>query len=290
MLPHSQFWNPILISLLVVLVAYWVTDRTLLQFFRRRLRRVESTETFPPLPSETPLDNPAKVESKRAQENIRSHFKNTKRLLIPGFLVLGLIGASIPFMTAVPAALVSVLLGACTVTAGVAAKPVVENFIAGLVMGFSKVLNIGDTVMVNGHYATVEDISMTHTTLRIWDWRRYIIPNSKMLQTEFLNYSVVDAYQWAYVEFWVSYNADLEEVKRHAIKAAKDSKFFAGYEDPTLFVMDTAKEGVCCWLAAWANNPSDAWMLKADIRAGLISVFSKLGVEPHQYHFSTRAA
>lgn len=289
MLPQYQFLTPVLVTMFVVLIAYWATDRTLLEFFRRRLRRVESTQNYPPMPSETPLDNPSKVQDRRAEENIRSHFQNTKSLLIPGFLFLGLIAVTLPFMTAVPAALVSVLLGACTVTAGVAAKPVVENFIAGLVMGFSKVLNIGDTVMVNGNYATVEDISMTHTTLRIWDWRRYIVPNSKMLQTEFLNYSVVDAYQWAYVEFWVSYSADLDEVKRLVVKAAKESKYFAGHEDPVLFVMDTAKEGVCCWLAAWADNPSDAWMLKADMRSGLISAFVKLGVEPHQYHFSTRA-
>lgn len=274
----------------VLAVTYLVLSRMLFRLSKRRLDQIEKNLPTDHFQDETPLEQQDRVEKKRAQESIRSHFRNTKSLLGPGLLFLAVVTGSIPFMSAVPATVVSVLLGAATVTAGVAAKPVAENFIAGLVMGFSKVLNIGDTVVMSGHYCTVEDISITHTTLRIWDWRRFVIPNSKVLQSDFLNYSVVDTFQWAYVEFWVSYDTDLDMIHKCGAEAAKASSHFAGYDEPAFFVMETGKEGVRIWLAAWADTPADAWLLQADIRAGLIKGFQKLNIQPHRYHFSTTAS
>lgn len=271
--------------LLLVILALW---RVVLYYLGkvewRRLERVSSRKTFEAIPTESPFDEPKEVAADRAKESIRLHFVNTRRFVLPVLLLV--VGALvlIPFSTSLPAAVMSVYLGALTVIVGVAAKPVVENFIAGLVMGFSKVLNIGDTVLYNDNYATVEDISMTHTTLKIWDWRRYVVPNSRMLVSEFLNYSITDLYQWAYVEFWVSYQADLDEVERLAVAAARQSKHFAPHEDPRFWVMETGKEGLKCWVAAWADTPTDAWLLRADVRTALARNFREAGIRPHRYY------
>ena len=147
------------LSLALLWGTYFIASRFLLASSKRRLKRVEGDDLFETFATESPVEEQGKVELRRAKESIRAHFRNTKRLLFPGFVFMTLIAASMPFLSVVPATLVSVLLGAATVTAGVAIKPVVENFVAGLVMGFSKVLNIGDTVVINEKYATVEDIS-----------------------------------------------------------------------------------------------------------------------------------
>ncbi len=180
----------------------------------------------------------------------------------------------------------SVGLGAATVLAGAAAKPFVENLIAGLVMGVSRVLNIGDTVIVREQYATVEDITMTHTTLKLWDWRRLVVPNSQMLATEFLNYSLNDLFIWAYIEFWVDYDVDLDLLEELAREATRQSPYFADYEPPQLWVMDCSKEGVKCWLAGWANSPNDAWYLKSDMRKGLVKAFQRKKIETHRFRIT----
>jgi small-conductance mechanosensitive channel len=166
---------------------------------------------------------------------------------------------------------------------------VIENAFAGLAIAFSRLINIGDTVLLGERYGTVEDISVTHTTIRLWDWRRCVIPNSKMLQSEVINYSLHDRFQWAYVEFWVNYDADLKKVAELAAEACKASAHFAPYEPPVFWVMDLAERGICCWIAAWADSPSSAWVLKCDMRATLVRAFAEHGICPHTYHVEAAA-
>lgn len=272
-------------AFLLGIVTWIVISRSLRFWSQNRMKRLDSVEEFdfitPELPNPLSPDQPLI----RAKEAVRTQYKNTRRLILPILVVVTSIMAALPFLPRIPAALMSVYLGAGSLLLGMAAKPMVENFFAGLVMGFSKTLNIGDTVLMHGHYATVEEINMTHTTLKLWDWRRYVVPNSKMMATEFLNYSVTDTFIWAYVEFWISYDTDLEMVKKAGSEAAKNSKHFAGYSDPEFWVMETNKEGVVCWMAAWADTPTDGWYLKADMRAGLMRAFQENGLPTHCFHF-----
>jgi small-conductance mechanosensitive channel len=71
------------------------------------------------------------------------------------------------------------------------------------------------------------------------------------------------------------------------VEAAQKSPCFADYETPQFWVMDMEKEGIRCWLAAWADNPTNAWMLSHDIRTGLAASFRSLGIAPHRFIIKT---
>ncbi len=272
-------------ALALGLLTWFAVTRALRFWSIRRIDRLDTFEGFEVIANEPPASYSPDEAITRAKESVKKQYRNTRQLLLPILVTTTLVLAALPFMPEIPAALMSIYLGAGSLVVGMAAKPLGENFFAGLVMGFSRLLNIGDTVVVNGHYATVEEISMTHTTLKIWDWRRYIIPNSKMLASEFVNYSVFDNFIWAYVEFWISYEADLEAIKTAGAEAAKASKYWGGWSDPEFWVMEANKEGVVCWMAAWANTPADAWYLKADMRAGIMQAVQNQGVQTHCFHF-----
>jgi small-conductance mechanosensitive channel len=92
---------------------------------------------------------------------------------------------------------------------GIASRPWIENIIAGLVLSYSKALNIGDTVLIQDHYGTIEDINFTYTILKIWDWRRFVIPNQVMLREDFVNYTLNEDFYWAKINLWVGHDADL---------------------------------------------------------------------------------
>jgi small-conductance mechanosensitive channel len=176
---------------------------------------------------------------------------------------------------------VSAVVAVITVVLGVAARPLIENAMSGLVISYSRLVNLGDTVRIDDVYGTVEDITITHTTIKVWDWRRYIVPNSKMIQHSFYNYSVVDKFEWTYVDFWIAYDADFEAVEKIAREIPTKSKHFADYEEPQVWVMELAPEGMRCWLAAWANAPSDAWYLRNDMRTELVRELAKAGIATH---------
>lgn len=229
----------------------------------------------------TPLENPLEETRGQGMDTINRNTTVAQRALVPLIVLLTCALVSIPYLDRVPAAALSVLVGALTVFVGLAARPIVEQAFAGLVIAFSQVINIGDTVSIDEIYGTVEDITLTHTTIRSWDWRRYVIPNGRMLQNAFINHSLRDRHQWAYVEFWVGYDANIEEVEEVAISAASQSPHCADIETPCLWVMDMEERGLRCWVAAWAETPSQAWSLKCDVRRRLVTGLQARGIRSH---------
>jgi small-conductance mechanosensitive channel len=216
-------------------------------------------------------------------ESIETRFNMMRRVLLPALGALLLFVLVIPLLSGAPSALLSLLVAVVAVVAGIAARPFLENLMAGVIISFTQPVRIGDTVLVDGFFGTIENISLTHTTLKVWDWRRYMVPNSAMLAKEFVNYSIIDRFQWAYVEFWVDPRTDLDEVRDIATKAALTSPRFADYEEPRFWVMEMGKEGVRCWVAAWADTPSDAWQLGHDIRTELVRRFRDSSIRTHGY-------
>ena len=167
---------------------------------------------------------------------------------------------------------------------GFSAVLLLENLIAGVVITFSRQFRVGDTVLLEKDYGTVEDITITHTIIKLWDWKRLIIPNNQMLNREMVSYTTKDSYLWAYVEFWVSYDADILKVEEVALEAAQKSLHFAREGVPRFWIMEMAREGIKCWVAAWTKSPTDSWYIKIDIRTRLIQDFQKRGIKTHSYN------
>lgn len=247
----------------------------------RRERWLFARRQFEAVPTATPLDNPASVAKQRAAESIEQHSRTTRRLFLPWIVVTMAALLLLPFLDQVPAVIVSLAATGGAVLLGVAAKPLLENAIGGLVLSSSRLVRIGDTVEIDGHYGTIENITATHTTLKIWDWRRYVVPNNQMLQSKLVNYSLVDKFQWTHVEFYVSYEADLNVVKELVVTTARESAHFANHEPPTFWIMATQEHSLRCWVAAWANSPSEAWLLGADIREGIANGFRTHNIATH---------
>jgi small-conductance mechanosensitive channel len=279
-------------SILIYLIAIgalagFALIRTLLWLGKLRRRRERFLEqqhpTLETLPTTSPLSDPGQVSMDRGIGAVHEHFAITRRLVVPAIVLFAAFLASIPFLELVPTAIASLIVGIAAVVIGIAAKPFIENAIAGLVISTSRQFHIGDTVKLDGHYGTIEDISTTHTTIKIWDWRRYVVPNSALLHSKVLNYSLNDNYQWAYVEFVVSYQADLERIQRIAIDAIKSSSHFSGVEEPQFWVMECRPECLVCWVAGWANSPSDAWMLTHEARTELALAMRREGISTHAW-------
>ncbi len=253
-------------------------------FLRRRRKHIDKLENVAAIPTDSPLKRPLLSFKVRAEQSLKRRFTIFNRVAIVIVVITVSFFALFPFIDRLPQTLISIVAGSTAIIIGVAAKPFIENFLSGVVITFSKKLNIGDTITIDGHYGTIEDISSTHTVLKLWDWRRYIIPNSTMINNDFINYSLYDEWFWTHVVFYVAFDADLEVIKDIAIKAATTSEHFSNIEDPSFWVIDIQKDAIKCWLAAWASSPDRAWELRVDMRTYLIMEFRKRGIKTHLSH------
>lgn len=270
----------IIITFFIWLLIY--VRRQLSNAQRLQKKRLRNKRFFNAIRSKSPVQNPSDSGKKIGLENIEKQFTITKKILIPLLFFPFILFAILPFAEALPTTFITFFVGVATLVAGLAARPLIENVMSGLVISYSRVLNVGDTIMINKSYGTVEDINIFHTVVKIWDWRRFVIPNIKMLQQEFINYSLTDSYYWVSVEFYIAYDVELSLIEEIAISCVEASNYHAHqYEKAKFWVMDMGKDSLKCWIVAWANSASEAWYLQNDIRTGMIKKFQEHQIPTH---------
>jgi len=283
MLSYSQLLNIVILvfaGLGLLVLLRWLLKKV----EKKRHTAIKQDDYMHAVPTSSPIDKPLREAQKARARSVNFRFSIIRHAITMLIALLVVFAIGISFLDRIPATLLSMFVASFGVVLGIAARPFIENLIAGIVITFSRHLRIGDTVDIDKHYGTIEDITPIYTIVKGWDWRRYVIPNADMLSKEFISLTLGDNFRWTYVEFWVAPDTDIAEVKAHAIRIASESPHFAPHEDPSFWVMGMEKEGFRCWLAAWADSPGDAWMLASEMRTGLAEQLRLLKISPHSYH------
>jgi small-conductance mechanosensitive channel len=283
--PHLVFYE--ILVFLIGLIILGIIRRNLKSVKNRGKSFISKNRFFEAVRSRAPFRS-VKKQREKALEGYEQRFSIIRRTILIIYVVIWVVILLIPFFGKISATFVSIVAAILAAVIGIAARPFLENMIAGVVITFSRQFRTGDTVLIDSQYGTVEDITITHTVIKLWDWKRLVIPNSSMLNKEMVSYTTKDSYLWAYVEFWVSYEADIFKVEEIALDAASRSLHYARAGVPRFWIMELAKEGIKCWVAAWALSPTDAWYLKIDIRKRLIQEFKKHNIKTHAYNLDNK--
>lgn len=250
-------------------------------YLKQRKQYIDQLESGDAVATSSPLKRPLKVFKARAKRSLTLRFSIFRRTIIVVTLSLFILIVLFPYFDVIPQTVISVLVGSSAIIIGIAARPFIENFLSGIAITISRKLNIGDTILIDDAYGTIEDISSTHTIVKLWNWKRYVIPNSRMINEKFMNYSLYDQWMWTHVEFHMAYDTNLKHLKNLAETAALESPYRSDIEAPTMWVVDQQKDTVRCWLAAWANSPELAWELRSDLRIRLITAFQENDIEAY---------
>lgn len=95
---------------------------------------------------------------------------------------------------------------------GMAARSTLANFIAGLMIAFTQPLRLGDEVEVADAEGTVEEISLTYTTIRTPGGARFFVPNEKLASETIRNSTIGVSEHLAQVTVPVPLASDLDRV------------------------------------------------------------------------------
>ena len=146
---------------------------------------------------------------------------------IPGFTPAKLIGA----------------LGIGSVAIGFAFKDIFQNLLSGILLLISEPFRIGDQIVSGDFEGTVEDIKIRATTIRTYDGRQVVIPNSD-LYTSALTVNTAYKQRRLEVAVGIGYEDDIEAAKAEIIQAlaradtvspkAEPSVIATGFGDSTL--------------------------------------------------------
>ncbi len=164
--------------------------------------------------------------------------------------------------------------GVVGLIAGLAAKPVFSNLIAGLQLALTQPIRLDDVLIVEGEWGRVEEITGTYVVLRIWDERRLIIPLQYFIEKPFQNWTRNNAQIMGSVFFHVDYGMPLAALRtelERIVRAAPqwDQRFF------NLVVTEATERTMQIRVLCTAASSGQAWDLRCIVREGLIDFMQR---------------
>ncbi|MDY6962964.1 MAG: mechanosensitive ion channel family protein, partial [Pseudomonadota bacterium] len=79
--------------------------------------------------------------------------------------------------------------GVAGIVLGLALQPVLKNLFAGIQLAITQPIRIDDALLVEGEWGNVEEITSTYVVVKLWDWRRLILPLGYFIDTPFQNWT-----------------------------------------------------------------------------------------------------
>ncbi len=96
---------------------------------------------------------------------------------------------------------------------GLAAQKSIGTLLAGIQLSITQPISIGDTLITEGEWGTVEKITLTYVVLRTWDQRRLVIPINQFLDKPFQNWSKGNPEMLGPVILQVDFATDIDALR-----------------------------------------------------------------------------
>lgn len=202
--------------------------------------------------------------------------KRTVSVVI-GFLTLGF--ALMPF-DAVREFGVSIFAsaGVAGIALGLAAKPLLGNLIAGVQIAITQPIRIDDAVIVDGEFGRIEEFTSTYVVVKLWDWRRMIVPLGYFLENPFQNWTRTSSSILGSVFFHLDYSAPVALLRTKLEEFAKESPNWNG-DVVNMQVTDTTERTIRVRALLSARNASLSSNLQSEIREKMLTFLQ----EEHPY-------
>ncbi|MFF7631772.1 mechanosensitive ion channel family protein [Kitasatospora sp. NPDC008050] len=159
--------------------------------------------------------------------------------------------------------------GIIGVVAGIAAQNTLGNFFAGLQIAFGDTVRIGDTVVVETQQGTVEEITLTYLVVRLWDYRRLIVPVSYFVSKPFENWTRKDPGLLAVVLLHLDHTTPVPALRERLGELLARSPLWDGTEW-ALRVVDTTPSTIVVRATMTARTPEDTFLLRCEVREDLL--------------------
>lgn len=164
--------------------------------------------------------------------------------------------------------------GAAGLVVGLAARPVLSNLIAGVQIAVTQPIRIDDAVIVENEWGWIEEIASTYVVIRLWDWRRMVVPLAYFIEKPFQNWTREGASLIGVVVLHVDYAADVERIRRRLNDIARESKLWDG-SVVSLQVTDASERAVQLRALVSARNAPEAWDLRCEVREKLLAFLQR---------------
>ncbi|WP_374512902.1 mechanosensitive ion channel family protein [Brevundimonas sp.] len=204
----------------------------------------------------------------------RKHVTQTRILQKVAKVVIALVTLGLALMTIAGFRQwgVSILAsaGVVGIIAGFALQPVLTNLLAGIQIAVTQPIRIDDAVIVEGEWGTVEEITSTYVVVKLWDWRRMVLPLTHFIQKPFQNWTRETARLIGTAILYVDYEAPIDRLRAELERICRESPLWDG-DVVSLQVTDITDRVAQVRCLASGRNGAVVFDLRCDIREKMLA-------------------
>ena len=154
------------------------------------------------------------------------------------------------------------LLGISGVAIGFAFRDILQNFLAGILILLTEPFHIDDQIVFKGFEGTVENIQTRATTIRTYDGRRIVIPNSELFTNSVMVNTAFENRRMEY-EVGIGYNDDIDQAKQLILEAIASVDEVLKDPPPDALVVALAESTVNIRARWWVKPPRRTEVLQS---------------------------
>lgn len=160
--------------------------------------------------------------------------------------------------------------GIAGIVVGFAARPLLSSLIAGVQIAMTQPIRLDDAVVVENEWGWIEEITATYVVIKLWDWRRLIVPLSYFMEKPFQNWTRETSALIGTVMIYTDYTVPVERVRERVYEIARASRLWDGAV-VNLQVTDAKDSAMELRILVSARSSPEVFDLRCEMREQVIA-------------------
>ena len=172
----------------------------------------------------------------------------------------------------------AVIAGGLSVGIGFGMQAIVNNFISGIILIFSRTLQVGDIVEVGGVVGKVKRISVRATVVETYDSASIYVPNSSFVSANLTNWTSNSRTCRKHVDVSVAYGSDVEKVVKVLLDVANKHSDILAFPKPSVSFLNFGASNLDMRLSFWVRD-YEKFATPSDLRFAINKRFAEEHIE-----------
>ncbi|MEM7064682.1 MAG: mechanosensitive ion channel domain-containing protein [Cyanobacteria bacterium P01_B01_bin.77] len=173
----------------------------------------------------------------------------------------------------------TLLASALGVGLGLGLQNIAKDISSGLVLVFERPIQVGDFIELNGRLGVVDRIGPRSTDIRTLDQVSIIVPNSRFLEHDVINWSHRNPLSRIHIPIGVSYRSNPQTVKAILLEVGREHPKVMAAPAPEVFLMGFGENSLNFELLVWIRQPQHYPQIRSDLNFAIATAFRKVGIE-----------
>lgn len=195
---------------------------------------------------------------------VESRLQDIVRILVQySLLFLGLIVLLQTF--GIDVSSLTILASVLGVGIGFGVQNIANNFISGFIITLERPIQVGDFIKIGELVGIVKQVGARSTEITTLDKVTIIVPNSRFLESEVINWSHGDPISRLRVPVGVAYGSDIARVKTALLEAVKRHPEVLLRPEPEIWFQSFGDSSLNFEIMAWTGDPRKQFRVKSDL-------------------------